>query len=976
MESKRFPRGGKISHKASSSSEKNSHTAFFKSFCAEKSAKNRKSIKSNSKRKSGRKCVKSKTKQAKDEKKVEADIVLEPLRQEDLETHMLVLGRVGKIQQNGLLISLPGLLSGCVPLTAISVPYTRLLGSESEECPALSVMFSEGQYLSCMVTSIDLSGDKVKNTLSIAPGDINASLPDSCLAPGLMLQCAVKSEEDHAFDMDAGMLNTRAILPKASQRPKSAALLVGQVVWCMIDSVTSTDGVTTLTLTRQPGRLNSGDLPNDSPINSQTVLPGMQLSVSVAAVVSGGVQVSWNRDLPAFASSNYLTSPFSLPSDHSLKERYRSTVLYTLPRLRRTFVCLRTRLCEHASVNGPTKLCSGPVSGRVLEVSAAGVRLRCSNMEHVLFCPGWSVVPPPGGGRWRVGMEAQCWPVKYSHMDDVCVVSMRAAKVIDPVASCTLGQKVRGKVVGVDESGFSVRLNESHRMAVLPGWLTGPLSLGVGSKVRARVLAVRGSGMVVLVAVNRVVEGTSVQLASKGQYELGQTAWWLVERTIAGGVLLCGYGEARAFLPTTSSSTSFISSCTAGRLVHCRVKAVGDRTGKQRRVRVEAIDEPGACLRGTRQSATVLYREEEALTVSLEDGSRAVLSHHHLTDVPELAERALSVYKPGDIISVVILSGGDNGVLPVSAKPSFLRDVESGVRELQPGMVLPCCVRECLPDSVRVEFPCTALPPVLHILNSQLGSGWQQQRPLVGYTVMATLVSVSDGKFVLSARATSTDGGTPWLGCCLAELAALHRIVLPSIGEQVKAEVVSRQKDALQVKLAGFGEAVAVLPTSLQEGDAPVGSSISVSMLYVRVDGVCVVSGRHQTVPCHSPPRYTRSRAEIVSENSALFAVAVLLPPAQPYIVFIPRRCGFNDIAKISNQADATTGQVVLKITGLDNGVLTALLSDRRVSSGKFSKRSSGSFKQPHAKRPALKSPVRHHSRRVNYSRFSLADDE
>ena len=61
----------------------------------------------------------------------------------------------------------------------------------------------------------------------------------------------------------------------------------GQVLWCLVDSVRSGDGLHTLTLSADPARLNGAQPSAECGFTRQTLLPGMRLPITVDKVRLG-----------------------------------------------------------------------------------------------------------------------------------------------------------------------------------------------------------------------------------------------------------------------------------------------------------------------------------------------------------------------------------------------------------------------------------------------------------------------------------------------------------------------------------------------------------------------------------------------------------------------------------------------------------------------------------------------------------------
>lgn len=131
---------------------------------------------------------------------------------------LILLGRVSKVSEYDLIVSLPGGFLGRVQATDLSQSYTNLLQDiinarviQSNEFKPLPDLFNLGDYVTCYVKSINVE-DKWFCSLSMEPQLINQNVHSNYLVKNMKVVCTVKSIEDHGYIIDIGVANIRAFL--------------------------------------------------------------------------------------------------------------------------------------------------------------------------------------------------------------------------------------------------------------------------------------------------------------------------------------------------------------------------------------------------------------------------------------------------------------------------------------------------------------------------------------------------------------------------------------------------------------------------------------------------------------------------------------------------------------------------------------------------------------------------------------------
>lgn len=127
----------------------------------------------------------------------------------------IVLAQISKINSFELVLSLPNSLSGFVPITNISKKFSAALddaaadsdeeeNSDEDKMPDLAKCFKLGQWLRALIVSTTTDDNKKKLELSIDPDQVNEPIDSADIVPGITVQGAISSIEDHGLVIDFG----------------------------------------------------------------------------------------------------------------------------------------------------------------------------------------------------------------------------------------------------------------------------------------------------------------------------------------------------------------------------------------------------------------------------------------------------------------------------------------------------------------------------------------------------------------------------------------------------------------------------------------------------------------------------------------------------------------------------------------------------------------------------------------------------
>ncbi|GFY78145.1 protein RRP5 homolog [Trichonephila inaurata madagascariensis] len=202
---------------------------------------------------------------------------------------MVLLGCVTEIRPTFMLMSLPGCLSGKVPLTNISAKYTEVIRnsiadeSENDSEVTLDSVFEVGATLPCKVLSVlPIEQRKPDIELSINPQDVNTELKLSSLYLKMVLHVAVQSVEDHGYVMDIGIKRAQGFLPfRACTGQKN--LTVGQVIPTLVKKLPSKENGNVVWLSELSFKEPFPEIEKED-LNLMSILPGTNVTAYITEI--------------------------------------------------------------------------------------------------------------------------------------------------------------------------------------------------------------------------------------------------------------------------------------------------------------------------------------------------------------------------------------------------------------------------------------------------------------------------------------------------------------------------------------------------------------------------------------------------------------------------------------------------------------------------------------------------------------------
>ncbi|GLD96223.1 hypothetical protein PINS_up004901 [Pythium insidiosum] len=238
---------------------------------------------------------------------------------------MQVLGCVRQVTDTELLVSLPNKLNGVVPLEEVSDAHFQQQqqqqqknnnsvskrrsaddADDAEPLPALSELFTVGQFVPCVVLAKSKEQRSKKLSLSLRLSRLHSELSPTSLAKGMTVFGTIASLEDHGAIVSLGIRGLHAFVPQAELQRLETPVRRGQHALFVVLNVNA--HTSTLTLTPDRAQTLKAVTRGDGFTLNQ-LTPGLLLNVRVEDVLTNGLRVNFLTFFSATVEQNHLSNP-------------------------------------------------------------------------------------------------------------------------------------------------------------------------------------------------------------------------------------------------------------------------------------------------------------------------------------------------------------------------------------------------------------------------------------------------------------------------------------------------------------------------------------------------------------------------------------------------------------------------------------------------------------------------------------------
>lgn len=267
---------------------------------------------------------------------------------------LVALGTVVQISEIQIKLQITGGITCLVDRFNVSQSFTEFLEEHdrtyngSKPPPRLGSMFKKGQQYVCKIVERRPRKGYVEALdiiASLDPLSIQEdNLPKTLLAiPNVPLQCAVKSIEDHGYQMDIGFKGLTGFLTFddadafCKKHYDGKKFVKGQIVRCCLKECMKSDSdlrVVHLTLDKEAKKLSAftKEKVTQNLLTEKCVLPGSKSFLTVMKVSKEGLVVNFMNEFAGFVSTNHLREEWHNPKEnYKISDQISCSVLYFNP---------------------------------------------------------------------------------------------------------------------------------------------------------------------------------------------------------------------------------------------------------------------------------------------------------------------------------------------------------------------------------------------------------------------------------------------------------------------------------------------------------------------------------------------------------------------------------------------------------------------------------------------------------------------
>ena len=820
------------------------------------------------------------TKKSKKQKKKTATsqetdaVAIESVSYRRLAEGSLLLGRISHVSSQELTLALPNNLTGFVPSTAISAQFSSKMekalreGSddevedeeqENENNIDLRRHFRTGQALRVAVRTTENDADNKKEIkkridLSIQPSSVNKGLSRELLVPGITLQVAVSSVEDHGVVVDLGFEDGSTGFIAKKGLPTGIQLAdveLGSVYLCTTTNVNPKGKIIQLS-----ADLTSNTLAKTAS-SVDAYLPGTLVEVLLTQVSQEGLagKVLGLLDVTAdFLHSTAFQHKDNFIHKFEVGQKVTARLIANFPlsdNKKLAFSLTDAAININDSTEERLELSSTVDRAQVVSVAhGLGVYFslpsQALGFAHVSRLSDKTVENLSEiSGPFKKGTEHQARIVDYNAVDGLYILSLQKSILEQPylrLADVEVGAVVKGSIekVLVSENGvrgllvkiatgITGHVSPNHQSDVA---LKNPeKKFREGMSVKTRVLAVDTDRRRLDLTLKKTLVNSDQPIwASYEGLEPGQSTVGTLIKVDTGGAIVQFYGSVKGRLPVSEMSEAFVKDARehfkAGQVLTVYILKVD---AEAKRLTLTARDtstvtrnDTTSLSAGSLVSGTVFEKSADDLMLRLEpSGSIARLFLDHISDGSEKKRKsALEKIRVGQKMENVLVFEVKGRSVNLSNKASLRKAAEEGkllksYEQLVEDMIVTGYVSNITENRVFVKFA----QGITGVINRAQIPDDQASLPEFGMKVLqavsAKVVNIdykgATPRFWLSMKADSTASGmpTPPAGAAIVDKEVIEAVDENvssysdfSLGAVVKARITSVRETQLNVELA------------------------------------------------------------------------------------------------------------------------------------------------------------------------------
>ncbi|XP_052099288.1 protein RRP5 homolog [Mytilus californianus] len=675
-----------------------------------------------------------------------------------LSTDMLVLGCVKEVHDYEVLLSLPGGLSGVVPITNISDAYhdqLKQLASQSgteddiedSDIHSLHEIFKIGTILPSKIVNIGKNTKgKTAIKLTINPKAVNQEFEPSHIRDGLVLFGSIASQEDHGYVVDLGVKTVKAFLKnKDAERyiqlhNDGYPLMVGQSIICKVetgkDKLDMLSGESrTVTVTIDPNKLSSNEVRGEMDVPFRSLIPGMKVNATVDQVTDNGVTVKFLQ----YGGTIHRSHLSEKPNKALKNKQIKACVLYIHPTTKAAVLSNLPHLVEYKGV---------PVIGQFGQLTVCQIvenaEVTNAGTYNVLFKLPGDIKATCGiknlsdgkiadvHSMFKHGSEHRCRVMDFHYIDQLVTVTLKQS-ILDQkymsLQDIVPGDVIECTVETCVERGVGVKLSQNIHGFIPNLHLANSTfktrdvkEFHEGKQLKCRVLNVDVKKRNVILTHKKMLLNTKLPILTDfDQLKYGMDVEGYIAKITNKGVLVAFFNGMKGWVPRKHLSTENIEFPEKvffkGQVVKAKVLSWNEEkktiilsfnVGAKSSFGTKEDESEDGMKIGQIMQCEVTGKTETGLDVKLPSSKQAFLPIKHLTDSMETSHLLLDMYNPGDVIENVMYLSRNNMPIMTARKSMIEYGKEqvavTSINQIKIGMMIPGTIRNIMSYGVFVQF--------------------------------------------------------------------------------------------------------------------------------------------------------------------------------------------------------------------------------------------------------------------------------
>lgn len=757
------------------------------------------------------------------------------LRYETLQEGFLVVGCIKEIFSTQMTVILPGSSVAVVKINKISNPYCSLLTSYAdgdvlpEDVPTLKELFKIGELVTCVVEEVFLTERKShKVLLSLNPSDVNKDKTERILEENLVLVGAIKSKEDHGYEVDLGIEGVTAFLPfkwtnSYLKSQNIEHLSIGKIIRvCVKKVVRANVGVTTVQVTLEPDILSKA-VPR-SGFTVANLTPGQRMNVFIKQVVPNGIEVSpvhAFEDYSSYVHISYVPDTWGDTSGLLPGKVFSATFLYCLAPINILYFSLKTYSNDEKSL---PKFQDGTI---INDAKVVAIGERCVYLQlgpRNLNCRGFVSSKQFGSNsNFSLDQTLKARVLHYDFLGKIYICSLNEDIISAEIFSTKelqLGQTVKCIVAGYKEgSGLNLKLGTLNAFAPLRHLTDHPhrsLSTSLtslyktNSQVTAKVLGITDGNEVILTLKPTLL--SSEALCQLEDAVVRKHYYGTVKRIIDTGIVVRFYGDLCGFVPNRMIA-SYVTGLSKqsfheGQVIRCYVAFVNL---VERKLILSLIPDAASDLKlGNYYNLEITQCRLNGLEVTIVDTPiSGCIPFNQVTDHVDLLNCYKSNYSCGKVINGAVLYSFTEDITPLfSLRTSVKKFIQENpllysnkIPDLKSDFIVPCSVIKLEDSGIHLSVTLPGFKESYFIPQEDLSDDNLGVHNFKENQVVMAKVKSKDNSFEVNIGSANFINEVE-VGVSIVEgyLSEAKEFQTVNVGERFKVKVLNVEDNTVNVK--------------------------------------------------------------------------------------------------------------------------------------------------------------------------------